>query len=124
MLLDFYALNYSSIYLLSILLILFIENKKHYYYILIIDLILNKIPIITFVLILFCYLNMFIFKYLNKNFINKYIIIIVYYFLFSFIIYSIYNKMNIYILKYLINNIPYNLIYYYIGLKIIDWKYK
>lgn len=122
MIIDFLSLNCFNVYLLSIMLFLFCLNDKLLYYLLIIDLIINGIPFVTITITLLYLLNKNIFKYLNNNFINKYIFLIIYYFLFSIILYSIFNKFNLYIIKFLINNLPYNLIYYYIGLKILNKK--
>ena len=121
MIIDFLSLNCFNVYLLSIILFLFCLNDKLLYYLLIIDLIINGIPFVTITITLYL-LNKNIFKYLNNNFINKYIFLIIYYFLFSIILYSVFNKFNLYIIKFLINNLPYNLIYYYIGLKILNKK--
>ena len=122
MIIDFLSLNCLNVYLLPIILFLFCLNDKLLYYLLIIDLIINGIPFVTITITLLYLLNKNIFKYLNNNFINKYIFLIIYYFLFSIILYSIFNKFNLYIIKFLINNLPYNLIYYYIGLKILNKK--
>lgn len=122
MLLDFLSVNYFNIYLVSIIIFIFIINDKLMYYILLLDLIINGIPFISMVIIILYYLNKSILKRINACFINKYILSIIYYFLFSIILYSIFNKFNLYIIKYLINNLPLNLIYYYISLKIIDRK--
>lgn len=122
MIIDFLSLNCFNVYLLSIILFLFCLNDKLLYYLLIIDLIINGIPFVTIIITLLYLLNKNIFKYLNNNFINKYIFLIIYYFLFSIILYSIFNTFNLYIIKFLINNLPYNLIYYYIGLKILNKK--
>lgn len=122
MIIDFLSLNCFNVYLLSIILFLFCLNDKLLYYLLILDLIINGIPFVTITITLLYLLNKNIFKYLNNNFINKYIFLIIYYFLFSIILYSIFNKFNLYIIKFLINNLPYNLIYYYIGLKILNKK--
>lgn len=122
MVIDFLSLNCFNIYLLSIIIFIFCLNDKTLYYILIIDLIINGIPFVTITITLLYLLNKNIFKYLNNNFINKYIFLIIYYFIFSIILYSIFNKFNLYIIKFLINNLPYNLIYYYIGLKILNKK--
>ena len=122
MLLDFLSVNYFNIYLVSIIIFIFIINDKLMYYILLIDLIINGIPFISMIIIILYYLNKSILKRINACFINKYILSIIYYFLFSIILYSIFNKFNLYIIKYLINNLPLNLIYYYISLKIIDRK--
>ena len=122
MIIDFLSLNCFNVYLLSIILFLFCLNDKLLYYLLIIDLIINGIPFVTITITLLYLLNKKILKYINNNFINKYIFLIIYYFLFSIILYSIFNKFNLYIIKFLINNLPYNLIYYYIGLKILNKK--
>lgn len=122
MIIDFLSLNCFNIYLLSIIIFIFYLNDKTLHYILIIDLMINGIPFVTITITLLYLLNKNIFKYLNNNFINKYIFLIIYYFIFSIILYSIFNKFNLYIIKFLINNLPYNLIYYYIGLKILNKK--
>lgn len=122
MLLDFQSVNYFNVYLVSIIIFIFIINDKLMYYILLLDLIINGIPFISMIIIILYYLNKSILKRINACFINKYILSIIYYFLFSIILYSIFNKFNLYIIKYLINNLPLNLIYYYISLKIIDRK--
>ena len=122
MLLDFLSVNYFNIYLVSIIIFIFTINDKLMYYILLLDLIINGIPFISMIIIILYYLNKSILKRINACFINKYILSIIYYFLFSIILYSIFNKFNLYIIKYLINNLPLNLIYYYISLKIVDRK--
>lgn len=122
MLLDFLSVNYFNIYLASIIIFIFIINDKLMYYILLLDLIINGIPFTSMIIIILYYLNKSILKRINACFINKYILSIIYYFLFSIILYSIFNKFNLYIIKYLINNLPLNLIYYYISLKIVDRK--
>ena len=119
MIIDFLSINYTNIYLSTILLYIFILNKKYYIYILLLDIIINTIPFISIIIYLLYLLNKEIFKILNNNFINRFILINIYYFIYGISLYSIYNKFNISIITYLFNNIIYNLIYYYIGLKII-----
>ena len=120
MVIDFLSVNYANIYLSTILLYIFILNKKNIYYILIIDLILNGVPFITLIILILYYLNKNIFNILNDSFLNIYLLLVLYYFLFGIILYSIFIKFNMYIINHLFNNLIYNLIYYYIGLKIID----
>lgn len=122
MLIDFVINNYTGIYLLSILLFVFVDNKYVIYYIFILDIIFNRFPFISLLFLLIKYLNKYVFRLINNNFINRYIMIIIYYFIFSIVLYSIFNKFNLYIIKYLVNNIIYNLIYYYIGLKILEME--
>ncbi len=122
MLIDFIINNYTDIYLLSILLFVFVDNKYVVYYIFVFDVIFNRIPFVSLLFILIKYLNKYVFRLVNNNFINRYIVIVIYYFLFSIVLYCIFNKFNLYIIKYLVNNIIYNLIYYYIGLKILEME--
>ncbi len=123
MIIDFITYNYTNILLFTVLLNIYHLNNKKIYIILLIDILINGIPFITIILILLYFLNLKIFNYLNNNFINKYITIIIYYFIFGIIIYSIFNKFNLYIIKLLINNLFYNLLYFYIGLKYLENKY-
>ena len=123
MILDFLSLNYIGIMLSSILLNIFYLNDKKVYLILIMDLIINGIPFITIIIILLYYLNNTIFKYLNKNFITKFILIIIYYFIFNIILYSIFNHFSFYIISLSFKNLFYNIIIFYLGLKYYDDKY-
>lgn len=123
MIIDFITYNYTNILLFTVLLNIYHLNNKKIYIILLIDILINGIPFITIILILLYFLNLKIFNYLNNNFINKYITIIIYYFIFGIIIYSIFNKFNLYIIKLLINNLFYNLLYFYVGLKYLENKY-
>lgn len=123
MIIDFITYNYTNILLFTVLLNIFNLNNKRLYFILLIDILINGIPFITIILILLYFFNLKVFNYLNNNFLNKYLLLIVYYFIFGIIIYSIFNKFNLYIIKLLIINLFYNLLYFYIGLKYIENKY-
>lgn len=123
MLIDYFAINLNNIYLASILLSLFNISDQKIYLILIIDLIINGTPFVTIILILLYNLNKSIFKYLNNNFLNSFLILILDYFLFGIIIYSIFNKFDYYIINLLLHNFIINIIIYFIGLKIIKNKY-
>lgn len=123
MIIDFITYNYTNILLFTVLLNIFDLNNKRLYFILLIDILINGIPFITIILILLYFFNLKVFNYLNNNFLNKYLLLIVYYFIFGIIIYSIFNKFNLYIIKLLIINLFYNLLYFYIGLKYIENKY-
>lgn len=123
MIVDTFVYNADGILLVSLLLYIFCLNDRALYFILIVDIILNGIPFITFLIILLYYLNKMIFRYINNSFINMFIMIIIYYFLFGITIFSIYNQFNIYIIKMLLNNAIYNIIYYFFGLLYIRGKY-
>ena len=87
--------------LLSCFIILEINtlNIKRFFILLIVDIILNKIPIVTFIILIIFYINKFIYKYLNKNNLNLFFISIINYFIFINIL-------------YFINSYTYNFIYY------------
>lgn len=123
MIIDYLVINLTNIYLFSIILSVFKLNKGEFIIILIFDILINKIPLISLIIMLLYCLNNFIFKYLNNNFRNKYILIMIYYFIFGITLYSIYNTFDLSIISILIKNLPINLIYYFFGLKIIDEKY-
>ena len=123
MIIDFITYNYTNILLFTVLLNIFNLNNKRLYFILLIDILINCIPFITIIIILIYFFNLKVFNYLNNNFLNKYLLLIVYYFIFGIIIYSIFNKFNLYIIKLLIINLFYNLLYFYIGLKYLENKY-
>lgn len=123
MIIDFITYNYTNILLFTVLLNIFNLNNKRLYFILLIDILINGIPFITIILILLYFFNLKVFNYLNNNFLNKYLLLIIYYFIFGIIIYSIFNKFNLYIIKLLISNLLYNLLYFYIGLKYLENKY-
>ncbi len=123
MIIDFITYNYTNILLFTVLLNIFNLNNKRLYFILLIDILINGIPFITIILVLLYFFNLKVFNYLNNNFLNKYLLLIIYYFIFGIIIYSIFNKFNLYIIKLLISNLFYNLLYFYIGLKYLENKY-
>lgn len=122
-LIDFITLNLVHILLCSVLINIFYLNDKKVYFLLIFDILINGIPYTTIIIILLYYLNRFIFKFVNRNFWTKYILIILYYFLFNIILYSIFNTFNLYIVKYTFNNLIYNALFYFLSLKYIDSKY-
>jgi len=117
--LDFIALNGANIYLATILLSIFKLNDKKLIFILIIDIILNNLPIVTILILLLYLLKNIIFNKINKNFLTEYILIISFYFIFGITLYGVYNEINLYIIKYLLSYLIINMIIYYLGIKII-----
>ena len=100
MILDFIIINLNNIVLFSCLLNIFCFNKKRCYYLLCLDILLNKIPFVTLIIVLLYFLNKEIFKTIRNTFINEYIILIIYYFIFGIVLYSIYNTFNYHIKRY------------------------
>jgi hypothetical protein len=123
MIIDMFIFNLTHIYLEVILINLYHLNNKRLMLILLLDLILNGVPFITIIIILLSFFNKVLFNYLNYNFINKLIVIIIDYFLFGIILYSVFNKFNYYIIDLLLKNFYLNLIVYFLLLKYEDVKY-
>lgn len=122
-LLDFFIINTSNLFIASILLNTIYLNDRILYFILIIDIILNKVPIITIIIILLYRFKIYIFKYFKENSFNLLLLLTLYYFVFGVVIYGIYNNLSLYIWHYLIKNFIFNLIIFIIGLKYITSKY-
>ena len=93
--------NYLNILSCLIILNIFNLNKDKFFILVIMDILFNRVPIVS-VLILFLYfLNKLIFRKVVKNNINKFIFSIVYMFLFISLLYLIndYNFTYLYYLK-------------------------
>ena len=123
MIIDTLILNTKGILLCSLLLYVFYLNDRNIYFLLCTDIVLAGIPFCTMIVIVLYYLNKHIFKIINNTFINELICLVLYYFIFGIILYSIYNEFNYYIVKLLINNLGYNLIFYIFGLLWLRSKY-
>ena len=123
MIVDFLVLNTVHILFCSVLVNIFYLNDKKIYLILIFDILINGVPFTTIIIILLYYLNDFIFKFINDSFLSKFILIIIYYFLFNIVLYSIFNKFNYYIIKNSLNSLIYNVMFYYFSLKYKIYKY-
>ena len=120
MLIDFLVLNLTNIYLATILLLIFKLNDKRLYLLLTFDLILHGLPIITIIMIFFYIIKQIIFKCLNETFITKYLLIIIYYFIFGILIYGIYNGISSFIFHILWQNLIINMIILFLGLKYLS----
>ena len=123
MIIDTLILNTKGILLCSLLLYVFYLNDRNIYFLLCTDIVLAGIPFCTMIIIVLYYLNKHIFKIINNTFINELICLVLYYFIFGIILYSIYNEFNYYIVKLLINNLGYNVIFYIFGLLWLRSKY-
>lgn len=123
MIIDTLILNTKGILLCSLLLYVFYLNDRNIYFLLCTDIVLAGIPFCTMIVIVLYYLNKHIFKVINNTFINELICLVLYYFIFGIVLYSIYNEFNYYIVKLLINNLGYNLIFYIFGLLWLRSKY-
>lgn len=123
MILDFLIINSTNLFVTSILLNTIYLTDQKLYLILIIDIVLNKIPIITIILILLYIFRNVIFKYIKETTFTLLLLLVIYYFIFGLFIYGIYNGLSSYIWHYLIKNFILNLIIYVVGLKYLLSKY-
>ena len=108
--------NYLNILSCLILLIIFNLNKEKYILLVLIDILLNKTPIISIIILIIYYLNKFIFNKLIRNKFNKFLFIILYYFIFISLLYNIndYSYNYIYYIKTNLFSHIYNILIYYI----------
>lgn len=116
LILDNLVNNYLNILSCLILLTIFNLNKEKYIIIIILDILLNKIPIISIIILLIYFLDKFIFKRLINNKFNKFIFIILYYFIFISLLYTIndYTFTYLYYIKTNLFSHIYNILIYYI----------
>lgn len=116
LLLDNLINNYLNIISCFIILSIFNLNKYKILIILLIDILLNKVPVITIFIIILYYLNKLIFsKTVNSN-MNKFIFSCIYMLLFLSYIYFLndYNYSYFYFFKSNIFSLILNIIIYYI----------
>ena len=108
--------NYLNI--LSCLVILTIFNIDKYKFIVfvMIDILLNRVPIVSILILFLYFLNRLVFKKFVKNNINKFIFSIIYMFIFINLLYLIndYNFTYSYYLKSNIFSFVFNIFVYYI----------
>ena len=121
LLLDNIINTYLNIFSCLIILSIFNLNKKNYFILLIIDIILNKIPFVSIIILLLYYLNTLLFKYIVNNNFNKFIFSLVYYFIFTSILYFI-SKNNYNYFYYLKTNILSFIFNFFIYLIYIFYK--
>lgn len=116
LLLDNIINNYLNILSSLIILNIFKLDKYKFLTLIIIDILLNSIPIISIIILLLYFLNKIIFRKIVKNNINKFIFSIVYMFIFISLLYLInnYNFSYIYYINNNIFSIIFNIIIYYI----------
>ena len=104
MILDFLIINTTDLFVTFILLnTIYLTDQKLYFY-LIGDIILNKIPIITIMIVLFYIFRVISFKYIKENIFTLLFLLVIYYFVFGLLLYGIYNGLNNYIWHYLMKN--------------------
>ncbi len=106
--------NYIGIQTYFIILSIFNFNKNKFFILFIIDIILNKVPYISIIILFIFYLNKYIYKFIYKNKITMYILSLLNLFIFILLIYIIKNN-NVSLMLFLKNNIigfVFSIIYY------------
>lgn len=96
--------NYINIISCLIILYVFYLNKYNFLNLFIIDTLLNMVPYISIIILILFYLNRFIFKRLINNNINKFVLSILYYFIFISLLYLL-NNYNFNYLYYIVSNL-------------------
>lgn len=107
---DILSYNLTNIILFSAPLIIFELNDRKIYFTLILDIIFNGIPFCTITILLLYFLNKNLIKYFNNTKVYRFIISIIYLFLYSIVIFSIFNKFNTSVIKLVIKFLPINII--------------
>ena len=108
--------NYLNILSCLIILNIFNLNKDKFFILVIMDILSNRVPIVSILILFLYFLNKLIFRKVVKNNINKFIFSIIYMFLYISLLYLI-NDYNFTYLYYLKNNLFsyfFNIFIYYI----------
>lgn len=108
--LDILSYNLANIILFSAPLIIFELNDNKLYLTLILDIIFNGIPFCTITILLLYFLNKNLIKYFSDTKAYRFIISIIYLFLYSIVIFSIFNKFNTSVIRTIVNFFPINVI--------------
>ena len=108
--------NYLNILSSLIILTIFKLDKYKFFVLVIIDILLNQIPIISIITLLLYFLNKLIFKGIVRNKTNKFIFSIIYMFIFISLLYLIYdyNFTFTYYMKDNVFSYIFNILIYYI----------
>lgn len=113
LLLDNIINNYSNIISLISIYYIFNLNKKNLFLLFLLDILLNGFPIITTLILILYYINTIIFKKLSLNKLTKFLIYILYMFIFLTFYYAFNNNISyIYYIKINIETIIFNTIIY------------
>lgn len=108
--------NYLNILSCLIILTIFKLDKYKFFVLIIVDILLNRLPIISILILLLYFLNKLIFKKIVRNNVNEFIFSIIYMFIFMSCLYLIndYNFSFVYYMKDNIFSIIFNIVIYYI----------
>ena len=108
--------NYLNILSCLIILMIFRLDKYKFFMLVIIDILLNRVPIISIIILLLYFLNKIIFKKIVKNNINMFIFSCVYMLIFISFLYLIndYNFSFSYYIKDNVFSLLFNILIYYV----------
>lgn len=116
LILDNLVNSYLNILSCFVILSVFNLDKYKFLVLVIVDILLNRIPIISILILFIFFLNKLIFRKIVNNSLNKFVFSIIYMFLFISLLYLIneYNFTYLYYLKTNLFSFIFNIFVYYI----------
>lgn len=107
--LDIMSYNLTNIVLFSAPLVIYELSDKKLYMTLIFDIIFNGIPFCSMIIVLLYFLNRKVIRYFNNSSLYRFISSIVYMIIYGIVIFSIFNKFDVSILRLLVGALPINI---------------
>lgn len=109
--LDIMSYNLTNMVLFSAPLVIYELNDRKLYMTLIFDIIFNGIPFCSMIIVLLYFLNRKVIKYFNNSSLYRFISSIVYMIIYGIVIFSIFNKFDVLILRLLVGALPINIVF-------------
>ena len=107
--LDIMSYNLTNMVLFSVPLVIYELSDRKLYMTLIFDIIFNGIPFCSMLIVLLYFLNRKIIRYFNNSFLYRFISSIVYMIIYGIVIFNIFNKFDVSILRLLVDTLPINI---------------
>lgn len=107
--LDIMSYNLTNIVLFSAPLVIYELSDRKLYMTLIFDIIFNGIPFCSMIIVLLYFLNRKVIRYFNNSSLYRFISSIVYMIIYGIVIFSIFNKFDVSILRLLVGTLPINI---------------
>lgn len=107
--LDIMSYNLTNMVLFSVPLVIYELSDRKLYMTLIFDIIFNGIPFCSMLIVLLYFLNRKIIRYFNNSFLYRFISSIVYMIIYGIVIFSIFNKFDVSILRLLVDTLSINI---------------
>lgn len=107
--LDIMSYNLTNMVLFSAPLVIYELSDRKLYMTLIFDIIFNGIPFCSMIIVLLYFLNRKVIRYFNNSSLYRFISSIVYMIIYGIVIFSIFNKFDVSILRLLVDTLPINI---------------